>query len=313
MSHVVVTGAQGFIGQALVRRLLSHGLEGQAVQTLTAVDVALEASVPDARVRQVTGSLAESATRERALAFGADVIFHLASVPGGAAERDPDLGRRVNLEATLDLIDACRKLARPPRFVYASSVAVYGEDLPPRMDEDAAACPALSYGAHKLACEVMVADASRRGWIEGCSLRLPGVVARPGDGEGLMSAFMSQLFWKLAAGHPITLPVSPHGTCWWISVGACVDNLVRAAGVEPSTLNVRRCYQMPVLHLSVADVVDALCRRFGTDRIALVDYAPDAHVERLFASHPALATPQAEALGLRHDGSADALVERALS
>jgi nucleoside-diphosphate-sugar epimerase len=136
-------------------------------------------------------------------------------------------------------------------------------------------------------------------------------VPRPGDGAGLISAFMSQLFWKFAAGEPIVLPVSADGTAWWISVGACADNLLHAAAVDTSRLDARRVVQMPALHLAVGAVIDALARRHGEARRALVRHEPQDAVQRLFASYPPLHTPQADALGFSHDGSADALVQRA--
>jgi D-erythronate 2-dehydrogenase len=151
----------------------------------------------------------------------------------------------------------------------------------------------------------------RRGWVDACSLRLPGVVARPGDGAGLISAFMSQLFWKLAAGEPIVLPVSPGGTAWWISVGACVDNLLQAAAIDTARLDERRVVQMPALHVSIGAVVRALAHRHGETRGALVRYEPQDKVQRLFASYPPLHTPQAEALGFCHDCNVDSLVRRA--
>jgi hypothetical protein len=129
----------------------------------------------------------------------------------------------------------------------------------------------------------------------------------------MMSAFMSQLFWRLAAAQPITVPVSPEGVAWWISVGTCVDNLLHAATAESSTMNARRSYQMPVLRLTVAEVVAALAQRFGADRAALVRYEPDAFIERLFASYPPLATPEAEGFGLKNDGDVDALITRAMA
>ncbi len=314
MSHVLVTGSQGFIAQALIRRLLKDGLGGKPVARLTAVDLAFEgAVVDDSRVRRVTGSVHSQAVQSQALQDGPDVIFHLSSVPGGAAERDPDLGRRVNLDATLALLDNCRTLVRPPRLVYASSVAVYGEHLPALMDEEAQPAPALTYGAHKLACETLLADASRRGWVDGCSLRLPGVVARPGDGEGLMSSFMSQIFWRLAHGESITVPVSPGATCWWMSVGACVDNLLHVASMDSSTWGAQRCYQMPVLHLSIEQVVAGLEKALDRPVTHLVQYEPNPLIERLFGSSPPLRTPLAEAIGLRHDGDLSRLVQRALS
>lgn len=313
MNHILVTGAQGFIGQALVRRLLDHGLPGCRPERITLMDLRFDAAHPDPRVRQVAGSIADGEVRLAACADAVDVVFHLASVPGGAAEKDYALGRSVNLDATLGLLEAMREQPRPPRLVYASSVAVYGDQLPERVSEDALPVPALTYGAHKLACEALVADASRRGWVEGCALRLPGVVARPGDGAGLMSAFMSRIFWRLAEGAPVTVPVSPQGTAWWISVGACVDNLCHAASLDPAGLDARRCCQMPVLHLAVGEVVEALVRRFGADRAGLVSYAPDPLVQRLFASLPPMDTPRAEALGFRHDGDVDQLIQRAMA
>lgn len=316
MSHIVVTGAQGFVGRALVKRLLNEGLGGRPVSKLTLLDIAFDALHADSRVAQIAGSIADKSVRAQAYASPVDAVFHLASIPGGAAERDYALGRSINLDATLGLLEDLRGVnqsGRAPRFVFASTVAVYGEKLPEVVDEHTLPAPALSYGAHKLMGEALVADATRMGWVQGCSLRLPGVVARPGDGAGLMSAFMSQLFWKLAANEPLTVPVSPDGVAWWISVGACVDNLLHAATVDAERFNARRSYQMPVLRLSIADVVDALAARFGADRKALVTYAPDPFVERLFASYPPLLTPEAERLGLRHDGDVEQLIARAMA
>lgn len=314
MSHVVVTGSEGFVGQALVQRLLAEGLGGRPVTRLSLLDIRFAAPHTDARVVQLPGSIADDMLREQAYARPVDVVFHLASIPGGAAERNYELGRSINLDATLGLLEDLRPQAADghvPRFIFASTIAVYGEHLPPVVDEATLPNPGLSYGAHKLAGEYLVADATRKGWVQGCSLRLPGVVARPGDGAGMMSAFMSQLFWRLAAGEPITVPVTPEGVAWWISVGACVDNLLHAATVDADRLNPRRSYQMPVLRFTIADLVGALCARHGEDRRALVTYAPDAFIQKLFASYPPLHTPEAEALGLRHDGDIATLIDRA--
>jgi nucleoside-diphosphate-sugar epimerase len=312
MGHVVVTGAQGFVGQALVNRLLANGLNGQTLSRLTLMDVRFDTAHPDARVVQLAGSIADATVRARAYALPVDAVFHLASIPGGAAEKNYALGRSINLDATLGLLEDLRGQATPPRFVFASTVAVYGEQLPLQVGEQTLPAPALSYGAHKLMGEYLVADASRLGWVQGCSLRLPGVVARPGDGTGMMSAFMSQLFWKLAAGQALTVPVSPEGVAWWISVGACIDNLLHAATVDPARFNARRSYQMPVLRLTVAEVVNALALRFGADRKALVTYQPDPFIEKLFAAYPPLATPHAETLGFTHDGTVAQLITRSM-
>jgi nucleoside-diphosphate-sugar epimerase len=313
MTHVVVTGAEGFVGQVLVRRLLSEGLKGRPVTRLSLMDVRFAAPPANERLRHIEGSIADPMVRALAFDGAVDAVFHLASLPGGAAEKNYELGREINLMATLGLLEDARAQAQPPRFVFASTVAVYGEHLPAEVNEDTLPNPGLSYGAHKLASEYLVADATRKGWVQGCSLRLPGVVARPGEGVGMMSAFMSLLFWKLAAGEPLTVPVSRDGVAWWISVGACVDNLLHAATVDPAQLDPRRSYQMPVLRLSVGELVTALAQRFGADRESLVTYQPDPFIQKLFAAYPPLVTPKAEALGLVNDGDIQTLITRAMA
>ncbi|WP_315128901.1 NAD-dependent epimerase/dehydratase family protein [Comamonas antarctica] len=312
MSCVLVTGAQGFIGQVLVQRLLCEGLSGRAIDKLVLVDLAFDDPHGDARVQRISGSLADPAVLAAAMHEQPATIFHLASVPGGASERDPALGRSVNLDATLALIEACQALAKPPRLVYASSIAVYGDQPESGASEDQLPQPAISYGAHKLACEILLADASRRGWVDGCSVRLPGIVARQGENAGLASGFMSQLFWRLAQGQTIVLPVSPSGSCWWMSAKTCVDNLLHLGSMDSSRWDARRSYQMPVLHLDIAEVVAALAQRFGVDAAQLVRFAPDPVIDRIYARYPPLATPRAEQLGLRHDGNVAALIAHAL-
>lgn len=312
MSNVVVTGAGGFIGAALVNRLLADGVAGTPVKSLVAVDLQLDALPADPRIVRVQGSIADPALLQRLGEQPLDVVFHLASVPGGAAERNPTLGRSVNLDATANWLQWLGSHAQCPRFVYASSIAVYGESLGTVVDDDTPPAPSLSYGAHKWIGEILVADATRRGWVQGCSLRLPGIVARPGPSQGLISSFMSEVFWALAQGRPVTLPVRPEGTAWWLSAQACVDNLLRAAAFDAARLGPGRSCLMPAQWLSMQSVVDALAQRFGEPRRTLVTYAPDEQVQRLFASFPPLHTPKADALGLRHDGSAAGLVSAAL-
>jgi len=312
--RVMITGAAGFLGRLLVQRLLDKGqLRGQPLEALVLLDQQLEGfpSDPRLRLRLLAGSIAEPTLLRRALADGVDVVFHLVSVPGGAAEEHYALGRQVNLLATLELLDQLRNAARPPVLVYASSVAVYGAQLPARMDEQWMPRPALSYGAHKVMVETQLNDLARRGEVDGRALRLPGIVARPREPNGLRSAFMSDLMHALAAGENYCCPVSPKATAWWMSARCCVDNLLHAA--ELQNPGPQRVWQLPVLHLAMDQVVEALAEAFGDDRRALVSYQSNVDLEALFGRYPPLRTPQSRALGFHHDGSAQTLVRNALS
>ncbi len=211
--RVLITGANGFVGRQLMLAVLSKGvLRGQPVQRLLLLDTRLDELPHDPRVRAHLGSITDAALLRRALADGIDVVFHLASVPGGGAEQDYPQGYQVNLLASLELLDQLRNPLRPPVLVYASSVAVYGDRLPLRMDEATVARPQLSYGAHKLMVETALVDLARRGEVDGRALRLPGIVARPRAPSGLRSAFMSDVLHAFAAGDAYICPVSPQAT-----------------------------------------------------------------------------------------------------
>lgn len=311
--NVLVTGASGFVGEALVRRLLADGIGGRAVDALTLLDMRFDGAVPDRRVRRLQGSVADTALLAQAFACPVDVLFHLASVPGGAAEQDFALGLAVNLHATMALLECCRAQVRAPVLVYSSSIAVYGAPLPERVDDATPLRPHLSYGAHKLASEVLIGDYSRRGYVDGRILRLPGIVARPPATSGFLSAFMSDIFWRLRDGERFVCPVSPQAVAWWMSAGCCVDNLLHAATLAPARAAERRDYTLPVLRLTIAEVVEGLALEFGDDRRALVDYRPDERLEQGFGRQPPLDATAAERAGFRHDGGMRQLIANALT
>ncbi|USX17615.1 NAD-dependent epimerase/dehydratase family protein [Oxalobacteraceae bacterium OTU3REALA1] len=315
--NVVVTGGSGFVGLALVRRLLADGVGGRAVTALTSIDMRFDGAATDPRLRRLQGSVADTGLLEQAFAQPVDVLFHLASVPGGAAEQDFALGLSVNLQATMALLECCRAQAQgqggTPVLVYSSSIAVYGAPLPAHIDDDTPMRPHLSYGAHKLACEVLIQDYSRRGWLDGRILRLPGIVARPPAPSGLLSAFMSDIFWRLKDGERFTCPVSAQAVAWWMSLGCCVDNLLHGAVMAPAQADERRDYTLPVLRLTIAEVVDGLAMEFGDDRRALVEYRPDDRLEQGFGRQPPLDASAAERAGFHHDGDLRRLIVNAVA
>lgn len=313
--NILITGADGFIGRALVARLRSSGALpglGDARRRLTLLDRGFPTTSTDERVRLLSGDMSDRDLLCDAVTGGVDCVFHLASVPGGAAEASFELGLRVNLEATLALLELLRGQVRPPRVVFASTIGVYGVPLPALIDEQTATAPTMSYGAHKLIGEILVSDYSRRGFIDGRSLRLPGIVARPPQASGMLSAFMSDLIRALSAGRTFTCPVSPDGMAWWMSRSCVVENMLHAAALSPEQARRRRVYPLPVLHASMAEVVGAIANIHGQDVLSRVTYQPNAELQAQFASLPPLECPVSLAAGFRHDGTLEALVQRAI-
>ncbi|HEX8606899.1 MAG TPA: NAD-dependent epimerase/dehydratase family protein, partial [Pseudoduganella sp.] len=283
-----------------------------AVTRLTLVDRRFAGPPVDPRVHLIHGDFGAEPVLDAMFDQPVDVLFHLACVPGAEAERDSALGYRVNLMAPLALFERAAAQARTARIVYASSIAVYGSALPGTVDDATPPKPAISYGAHKLVGEIVLADLSRRGLVDGISLRLPGIVARPGLSAGHGSAFMSAIMRAAQAGEHYTCPVSPAAACWWMSLRSCIDNLVHAAAVDSALLPEGRVITLPVLRLTVEEVIAALARRFGAQSVAGIRSQPDADIERLFGRMPVLASGIAERLGFAHDGDSDTLIERAL-
>ncbi|TCK07559.1 NAD-dependent epimerase/dehydratase family protein [Marinobacterium mangrovicola] len=323
---VLVTGGNGFVGRALVQRLLTD----PAIEQLTVVDCMVDGLPDDPRITAVSGSIVDTGVLEQAFAGRPEVIYHLASIPGGAAEDNYELGLDVNLRATLAMLELARLQSEEqsqeqsqaqsqdlsqrqrPLFLFSSSIAVYGAPMPDPVTDDSTMNPLLSYGAQKLAAEVLVKDYHRRGWIDARILRLPGIVARPPQPSGLRSAFMSDLFWKLSAAEPMVCPVSPDAVAWWMSVGCCVDNLIHAATDRDPAWEQRCDYTLPVLRLTVGEVVAGLAERFGQDRAESVEYQPDAALEKVFGRFPMLDSSAALAVGFKHDGDIQSLISRAL-
>lgn len=302
--RILVTGANGFLGRGLAKRLAENTPDGGR---LVLTDRAFAGEMP-AGVEAVTGDLGDPEFLAALLEPGFDRVFHLASVPGGLAERDQDLGHRANLEAPLALARGVAARKPGARFVFASSIAVYGDLKQAVVTTETPPEPLLTYGAHKLMTEILLTDMTRRGALSAISLRFPGIVARPETESGHGSAFMSLLFHRIAAGRDYDCPVAAESTCWWMSRQAAVSALVHAAQIEAPGVTV---VQPPVLHADLHAVVRAVARVTG--RPAQIRWGADAGLRRIFGSQPPLDATPAIALGFRADADLEALAETALS
>jgi len=314
--RIVLTGAGGFVGRHLVNRLLADGKIGEngaPITSLVLVDIALDNMPRDPRLKSVVGDLSDAAVREQALAGGVDVLYHLASVPGGLAERNYDLSKVVNVDSVFALLEAVRNADAPPRVVYTSTIAVYGAPMPDLVDDHTALEPSLTYGVHKLMMEGVVADFTRKGWIDGRTVRLPGIVARPRVASGLMSAFLSDIFTVLRDGEKFVCPVTKEGKSWFLSVPVCIDNLIHAAAIDAEPLPRWRAWNLPAQLLSMGEIVDGVAEVVGKHVYELISYEPtNPMLQANFASYPPYVTQTADRLGFKHDGSPASLVRNAL-
>ena len=306
--HIVLTGAAGFVGSRIAHALSSD--ERFANDRITLTDIALKEEPTDDRFHLVEGDLSNPSVREEVVGEGVDILLHLAAVMGGTAEANPKLARQVNIETTLDLLESVYNPEKPPRVVFASSIAVFGPPLPDQIDDDTVPLPRMIYGAQKRMIEVAIEHATDRGWIDGLALRLPGIVARRDADSRLKSAFLNLMFYDYAAGRSITLPVSAEGTTWLISVPACVEAFLHAATLPAGLAGRRRAFTLAAQRVRIGELVEGLSRLIPNS-LAKVDYQPDPDLQAQFAAQPALSTPIADRLGFRHDGSIDALIKNA--
>jgi len=310
---VAVTGAGGFVGSALVERLssLAELSDGSVITEIWAIDTQLP-PFSDTRVKPVIGNLMDPAVQAVLVETPVDLFFHLAAIPGGAAAANFDHSWSVNVEAPASLFAKLAQQKQPARVVVSSSIGIFGVPLPPdKVDDDTLPQPTMSYGAQKLIAEILLADYARRGLIDGISIRLPGIVARPRQASGHLSAYLSNIFHALAAHENFVCPVSAKSASWFMSRSRCIDNLLHAACVREQDLT-RRSFTLPALHLSMEELVDALDRRFGNGTRDLVSYVPNADLEAQFGAYPPLHTPIADGLGFKHDGDAAHLVRNVL-
>lgn len=316
--NLLITGANGFVGKALARRLLTEelppGLAGPPLR-VTLLDLTFDGpEMP--RVRRLPGSIADPEVLARAFEEPVDVVFHLASIPGGMAEQQYALAREVNLDATVRLLEAARAQAlassKPATFVFASTIAVFGSPLPALVDDATPLRPKLTYGAQKLVGEILLEDFHRHGWIQGRAVRLPGIVARPPQRTGQLSAFLSDIIRELAAGNSYACPVAAESTTWLMSLPCIVDNLLHAAVMGAEACRESRVWTLPALRMSMMELVAAIAQVHGSEVLNRVTYSSNPALEANFGRYPPLKTPTAQAAGFKHDGDLPTLVRRAL-
>jgi D-erythronate 2-dehydrogenase len=314
--HVLILGAAGMIGRKLTARLVADGhLAGGAVERLTLADVVLpQQPAGDAgRIESVVTDLAAPGEAERLVEGQPDVIFHLAAVVSGEAETEFEKGYRVNLDGTRALFEAVRAAhtvsSYQPRLVFTSSIAVYGAPLPNPIPEDFHETPLTSYGTQKAIGELLLADYSRRGFLDGIGIRLPTICIRPGRPNKAASGFFSSILREPLVGQEAVLPVPETVRHWHASPRSAVQFLVRAAELDGREVGPRRTLSMPGLSATVGEQIDALRRVAGERAVRLIRREPDESIMRIVDTWaPALEATRAVRLGFAAESSFDEII-----
>jgi nucleoside-diphosphate-sugar epimerase len=311
--HILITGAAGMVGRKLTERLIADGgLNGKPIDKLTLVDV-VEPDAPagfsgmgEAYALDIS---AEDAGR-KLVADRPDVIFHLAAVVSGEAETDFEKGYRINLVGFHYLLEAIRT-ARDyhPKLVFTSSIAVFGAPFPSEIYDEFHHTPLTSYGAQKGICELLLADYSRKGFLEGVGIRLPTICVRPGKPNKAASGFFSNIIREPLAGHEAVLPVTEAVMHWHASPRSAVGFLMHAAALTREELGPRVNLTMPGVACTVGEQIAALRRVAGETVVARIRREPDAAIIKIVSGWPTrFDAKRARSLGFKVEDSFDAIV-----
>ena len=296
------------IGRKLVARLVEDGRLGDAeLERLTLMDVVTPDPPPQGTA--FAGDLAVPATAQRLVDGRPDVVVHLAAVVSGEAEADFDKGYRVNLDGTRTLLETIRAAAYRPRVVLASSIAVFGAPLPTPIPEDFATLPLTSYGTQKAIDELLLADYSRRGFVDGVGIRLPTICIRPGAPNKAASGFFSNILREPLVGKEAVLPVPETVRHWHASPRSAVGFCLRAATVDTELIGPRRTLSMPGLSATVGEQIEALRRVGGEAAVRLIRHEPDPQIMEMVGNWAsALEATRAERLGFVAETSFDEII-----
>ncbi len=312
--HILVTGAAGMIGRKLIGRFVKDGaLNDRAIEQLTLTDM-VPPQKPEGfggKVESIAADLPAPGVAQKLAAGRPDMIFHLAGVVSAEAELEFEKGYRVNLDGTRALLDAIRGIGDGyrPNVIYTSSCAVFGAPFPDAIPDDFHLTPLTSYGTQKAMCELLLADYTRRGFLDGVGLRLPAICVRPGKPNKAASGFFSGIIREPLAGKEALLPVPESVLHTHASPRAAASYLIHAAGLTCEQLGDRINLTMPGVCCTVAEQIASLRRIAGDAVAARIRGAPDALVARIVAGWPhRFDARRALALGFRPEKSFDEII-----
>lgn len=310
--HVLITGASGMIGRKLVDRLCKLKFLGeQQISAMTLVDIE-KPSKPDAKwtISTLGGDISDQKFVNELIANKPDYIFHLAAIVSGDAEQNFTKGYSINFDGTRLFFEAIRKSNYCPRFVMASTIAVFGAPFPEKISDDFFSTPLTSYGVQKACSELLLMDYSRKGFFDGVAIRLPTIVIRPGKPNLAASGFFSNILREPLVGKEAILPVSREVRHWLASPKAAVGFLLHAAEIDTEKIGPRRALTMPGISVTVGEMIDALGNVAGPERVKLIKEEPNETIDQIVRNWARDFNPRrALDLGFIADKSIEEIIE----
>ena len=312
---VLITGGAGFLGRRLARKLLQRGslknAEGneEKIDQLVLFDVRPALGISDSRLVCVTGDATDPEAISKVVDEDTTSIFHLAAVVSSQSEDDFDLGMHINLDASRLLFETCRQVGHCPKVIFASSLAVYGGNLPEVVHDDTALNPKTSYGVQKAACELLLSDYSRKGFIDGRALRLPTISVRPGKPNKAASSFASGIIREPLNGVESICPVTADMELWLMSPRQAIECLVHGHDLGAEAFGINHVLNLPGVNVKVGEMVEILGKIAGQGTTRMIRWEADPLIQRIIGSWPSRwDMSRAQMLGFKGDRDFESIV-----
>lgn len=308
--NIIITGGQGFLGQRLAKTLLSQ--DKIKIEELVLIDV-IKPIAPnnDPRVRCIEMDLRNPESLDAIITKNTDAIFHLAAIVSSHAEQDPDLGYEINFLATRNLLEVCRRIKPSIRFIFSSSLAVFGGELPDVIQNATAVTPQSTYGTQKAMSELLINDYSRKGFVDGLVVRLPTICIRPGKPNKAASSFVSSIIREPLHGENAICPVSEDLLLWLSSPNTIVENFIHALTLPSLPPRSWHVINLPGFTVSVKQMLADLAHIKGEEILEKITFEFDENINNIVASWPVeINCAQAQALGFKADADFASVIKQ---
>lgn len=285
MKKIIITGGAGFLGQKLAHQLLAQ--QSLVFDQLLLLDI-IEANIPnnDERVKSIALDIANKEEVAKLIDDQCIAIFHLAAIVSSHAESDFDLGMEVNFDITRNLLEICRHSSPKVKFIFTSSLAVFGGALPEVITDGSAVTPQSSYGTEKAMGELLVNEYIRKGFVDGCVVRLPTICVRPGKPNKAASSFVSSIIREPLQGDTAICPVKPELQLWLSSPVLVINNIIHAATLNAENFGSSRTINLPGITVSVEEMLQTLKVVGGDEAYQRVEFKEDEGVNKIVSSWP---------------------------